>query len=232
MGGSVAIGARYADGEVVCFSGYTNYLTSWLKSARIVVNRDESVVRDFIKEHVSPNEIAPLSPMGYGLVFVDFKDGYFLSMQGFTGFESFSDIEASGLVSQDRGRNFKEFALAGRISSVRHDIVPLDNGEITNTAMINGEDDLNAILEIIRNRQSESIYERTTWFEFDIIFEPTMTLIDFGENGSESSHAFLAKLKEIGIPIDDGTQACWDEWIQEELNDEAFDAGVEEETED
>ncbi len=218
MGGSVAIGVRFSSGKIDCYSGWTSDI-SQLKVREIIVDRSESIFLHIMKElRNDEHSQSFLAPEGYGLFFIDFKDGHILSMQGYTDFGSFMDYDLTrNMFGADCKENFIDLVLAGRVMSVRRDIVPIDNLEVEFSSLINGQNEIEAIIKIIKEQKTE---EQSTWFHFPIIFEPTMTYIDFGDHGSKPSIAFLEKLKEIGVPINDESQALWDVWIKEASDDE------------
>ncbi len=224
MGGSVAIGVRFSSGKIDCYSGWTSDI-SQLKIREIIVDRSESIFLHIMKElRNDEHSQSFLAPEGYGLFFIDFKDGHILSMQGYTDFGSFMDYdltESDRRPPHDRRQeNFIDLVLAGRVMSVRRDIVPIDNLEVEFSSLINGQEEIEAIIKIIKEQKPLKTEEQSTWFHFPIIFEPTMTYIDFGDHGTKPSIAFLEKLKEIGVPINDESQALWDVWIKEASDDE------------
>ena len=214
MGGSVGTAFRFANGEVVCLELWTNILPTFLKSKNIIVDKNEDVVRNFIKDEVeneSPH--ISLAPYGYGLIVIDFQKNAFLSMQGYATFNSFSSIEANGKADKDRAENFMALVEAGRIESVRS--IFEDNKETEHhTRMIESREQAEQVLDLARQTVESNPFNIKTWYNFKIIFEPTMEFHEFEET-AEGARKFRQKLIDLDFKLDDEANTSWNDFISE-----------------
>lgn len=214
MGGSVSTAFRFANGDVDCLELWTNPLPRFLKSKNIIVDKNEDMVRDFIKENEEiGNDHIPLAPSGYGLNVIDFQKNVFLTMQGHADFNWFSSIEANGKADKDRAENFMALAEAGRIECVRS--IFEDNKETErHTLMIESREQVAQVLDLARQIVDSNPFSVKAWYNFRIIFEPTMEFREFAET-AEGARQFRQKLIDLGFVLDDEANAIWDNFISE-----------------
>ena len=222
MGGSVSTAFRFADGKVDCLELWTNPLPRFLKSKNIIVDKNEDMVRDFIKENEEiGNAHIPLAPLEYGLNVIDFQKNVFLTMQGHANFNWFSSLEANGKADKDRAENFMALVEAGRIECVRS--IFDDNKETTKetTLMIESREQAEQVLALARQTVDSNPFRVKAWYNFRIIFEPTMAFQEFAET-AEGARQFRQKLIDLGFVLDDKANAIWDNFISEyeEYDDE------------
>lgn len=103
MGGSIAIAARFNDGQTICVDGWTNFMP------RMIINEttfsgDDAIVRETLLEvagHSAYEGPQPFQKSGYGMVAIDFIEREIHSLQGYTNFNSKTlnqllDINATG----------------------------------------------------------------------------------------------------------------------------------------
>lgn len=103
MGGSIAIAARFNDGQTICVDGWTNFIPNMVMNA-ITLSGDDSIVRRTLlkaAEHENYDGPQPLRAHGYGIVVIDFVAREIHSMQGYTSFghkmlSQLLDLNASG----------------------------------------------------------------------------------------------------------------------------------------
>lgn len=103
MGGSIAIAARFNDGQAVCVDGWTNFIPRMVMNATTLSGND-AVVREMLIEvaaHPSYAGVQPFRPRGYGIVVIDFVAREIHSRQGYTSFtdktlNQLLDLGASG----------------------------------------------------------------------------------------------------------------------------------------
>jgi hypothetical protein len=88
MGGSIAIAARFNDGEAICIDGWTNFIPRMVMND-VTLSGDDSVVRATLMEaaaHEAYSGPRPFGEHGYGIVVIDFVSRMIHSKQGYTGF--------------------------------------------------------------------------------------------------------------------------------------------------
>ncbi len=219
MGGTVALAVRYADGETVCCTTWTNPLPHTLKSKAVLVDKDEAFMRAFIEENLSVtemdgvtkmHELIPLAPCGYGLNLIDFKTGNFLTMQGHCHFDSFSDIEATGSVVPERTRNFLDLCEAGCMKLIRLDKLEGRRGYMKTEAMIKDADEAAKIAKIVRDNSRGNFGAAThsgIYYSFEVVGTP-MRVIDF-EDGRSGLPKLKRKVRALGFEIDSEANKLW-----------------------
>lgn len=208
MGGSVGTAFRFANGEVACLELWTNVLPAFLKSKNIIVDKNEDVVRNFIKDEVENENLdIPLAPFDYGLIVIDFQKNVFLTMQGYATFNSFSSVDATGT------KNLMELAEAGRIECVRsiyEGTKKIDHHAI----MIESREQAKQAIDLARQTVESNPFSIKNWYNFNIIFEPTMEFHEFQET-ADGAKKFRQKLIDLDFKLDDEANTSWDDFISE-----------------
>lgn len=103
MGGSIAIAARFNDGQTICVDGWTNFIPRMVMNDA-TLSGDDAVVRQTLLEvasHPSYSGPQPFREHGYGMVVIDFVGRTIHSKQGYTSFDrktlaQMLDINATG----------------------------------------------------------------------------------------------------------------------------------------
>lgn len=103
MGGSIALAARFNDGETICVDGWTNFMPRMIKNGT-TLSGDDAIVREVLMDvarHESYAGPQRFGADGYGIVVIDFIAREIHSMQGYTSFDRPSlnqllDINATG----------------------------------------------------------------------------------------------------------------------------------------
>jgi hypothetical protein len=229
MGGAVAFATRFSNGEVGCMDVWTNPLPYLIKTKQVMLDRDEDAVRTHYKEcrevmerdGTPMHEDAPLAPLGYGLVVLDFKANVLLSMQNYTGFDNFSELEACGHADDDKFESFLAFCEAGQIEMTRIDYDDAGENVISKlSSKIKDAEEGRAIAKLISDmihkhwHRSDENARRLTWYRFKIVgnqFEQTR----FEDHSSLGARQFRTKMKQLGFQFDRPAQRTWREWIKE-----------------
>jgi hypothetical protein len=90
MGGSIAIAARFKDGQAICIDGWTNFIPAMIMNETTLSGDDSIVRRDLLKAATIPSYDGPqpFRASGYGIVVIDFVTLEIHSMQGYTNFRN------------------------------------------------------------------------------------------------------------------------------------------------
>lgn len=200
MGGSIAIAARFNDGETICLEGWTNY------TPRMIINGDtlsgdDTTVRRILGEVMALPDFAgpqPFRAIGYGMIVVDFVARQIHSLQGYTSFDhkmllQLLDINATGW----RGDTFvnvlsteAEWLLAqGKVRLTHLNGDPIEEEILTRDRAIELLDQESgpAWLQGVRKRHDVMI--NVSPFE----------VFDYGEHGPLTG--MKARLKDAGFPM-------------------------------
>jgi len=231
MGGPVAFATRFSNGDVVCMDVWTNPLPYLIKTKAVLLERNEQVVRNHYQECRGVMELdgvtpmhtdVPLAPLGYGLIVLDFKTRSLMSMQNYTSFDNFSDLEACGLSDREKYESFLAFCDWGMIEMTRRDYAleheEADLGEVIyqKSAMIENAEEGKKIAEIVKEglqRRWRGGPRQTTFFRFKIKLPFEYTV--FTEFASRGAKDYRSKLKKLGFELDRPAQKLWREWIKE-----------------
>lgn len=103
MGGSIAIAARFNDGQAICIEGWTNFIPAMVMNDTTLSGDDRIVRETLLKAAAVEHYGGPvqLRKSGYGIVVLDFPSREIHSIQGYTSFTrrmlgQLVDINASG----------------------------------------------------------------------------------------------------------------------------------------
>jgi hypothetical protein len=218
MGGQIAVAFRFADASVECYEVWTNPMPVWLKSREVIVDKDESYVRAYINECVAAGDpVIPLAPSGYGLVVIDFLKGQFMSMQGYTSFDTISNIEASGLINSEKNGNYLKLAEARRVIAIRREIKNRSFTGEEHRLLIPDLQTARAMMGLAALSARSFGDEDYEMVDFEIVFEPTFTYTDLEEYSG--TREYLTRLRELDFHIDAATEALWEERIKEYEDD-------------
>src|ERR1700744_2030870 len=110
MGGSVAVAIRKRNGEIICRDRWTNSTPFYFKSLRMREG-DEAFVQEYLDLAKDKKDAphVPLAPLGYGLVVIDYVTNHMLSMQGYSSYDQFTELDAFGPIRDtDEKASFQE----------------------------------------------------------------------------------------------------------------------------
>lgn len=223
MGGYVALGFRFADGEVVCYETYTNHLPLWLKSKEVLVDQDESYIKDYIAKALVeyPDDsftVVPLAPSNYGLVFYDFKALKIHNRQSYFGPMNFFDVDViSSEVSRER---ILKFAEVGAISVAYWD--PKKN-TYANPMRLNNREEGISFANLLQD-QTQAYYREAfsgknvsrASCSCRLYVDSKMRFID---HENDEWLAYMDDLIDDGIDIPKEAQEIWEGWNARDLED-------------
>lgn len=201
MGGSIAIAARFNDGQAICVDGWTNFIPNMIMN-ETTLSGDDSVVRETLLEVAGHENYAgpqPFRSRGYGIVVIDFQSREIHSKQGYTTFgdkflNQLLDINASGwkdgvfvnVISDQMGSLLD----AGRVMHVGSYDEPKEPVVLDRAA---------ALVMLDRDHASFMRGGMTKYERLAIRTDP-FAVIDHPEDGGLK--AMKDRLSETGFPLD------------------------------
>lgn len=198
MGGSVAIAARFNNGDAICIEGWTNYMP-WMIINDTTFSGDDSIVRKTLLETVGGEyygDPLPLRKSGYGIVVIDFITREIHSIQGYCSFGTrwigqlveINECRWEGdEFVQPLSKEGKSLVDAGRIYASRMPGEPEEHITTERAVEI-----LKKNAKILRGSEKE---------EYQSIRINTAPFVvhDYGEDASITP--IKARLKETGFPL-------------------------------
>ena len=205
MGGSVAVAIRKKSGEVICKEGWTNDTPYWFKNVRMR-NGDEEWIDAYLST-LSGDSDLPLSPEGYGLTVIDFVTNHFLTMQGYCGYDNFSELDGFGSMKEEMNKVFREQAEAGLLTAkifLRNEKTPILEYLPAETAMERAK----AIYDVLWDRKYNEQEREYSYVSFLIDMKP-MIYMHYGDPSTSSCQKFRSKLIELGFNLTIEDEAGW-----------------------
>lgn len=205
MGGSIAIAARFNNGETICVDGYTNFLPNMIVN-NTTLSGDDSIVRKTlmeVAEHQNYSGPQPFRVIEYGIVVIDFIAHRIHSMQGYTNFtrrytNQLFDFNKSGW----RDGKFVHVISEQSETLLNNDRVYVVNGEdvertlLTRDRLISEAEDHTArTLEYWRTGENPPA---SLFTEIEIVTDP-FEVIEYPEGTSLA--AMKQALREVDFPL-------------------------------
>lgn len=207
MGGSIAIAARFNDGQAICIDGWTNFIPRMVMNAT-TLSGDDSVVRSMLMEAAAhPSYAGPctLRGHGYGMFVIDFVDRTIHSKQSYTSFgekflNEFLDLKQTGWREGPDGPHFVQVLSesggslidAGRVAKSSIDREPCPSEKL----------DRAMILEMLRQDFVAFFSEAPKTFIGVTVDMAPFVVIDYPDDGT--LNAMKDHLREAGFPMTKG----------------------------
>lgn len=200
MGGSIAIAARFNDGQAICVDGWTNFIPNMVMNAA-TLSGDDRIVRDNLMECAQLSSYGgpqPFRAHGYGIVVIDFVAREIHSMQGYTGFRHKILLQLSNM----KKSGWQGMKYVNVLSSEAEGL--LDAGRISVTRR-GGEDcepellDRKKALKLLDADTRASMTGATPSFIELTIDTAPFKVVDYEEGGSLT--AMKKRLAEVGFPM-------------------------------
>ena len=200
MGGSIAIAARFNDGQAICIDGWTNFIPDMVMNATTLSGEDR-VVRDTMLEaaaHPTYDGPQPFRAYGYGIVVIDFVAREIHSMQGYTNFTNkmllqLIDMRKTGWqgmkyvnVLSAEGKGLLE---AGRVTVTERNGKPCEPEKLT----------AETALKLLDADARATMNGATPSYAMLTIDTAPFTVIEYPEGGSLT--AMKKRLAEVGFPM-------------------------------
>ncbi len=202
MGGAIAVGFRFPNGEVKVQERSTNTIPYWFNNIRLF-NFDEDYINKYRSALRDDSHDLPLAPYGYGLILVDYMTNNLLGMQGYTGLGFRDPVHLHpNFCDADDKAVYRELLLQGRISVRRYK----DNRTITDEPPFPKEMSIEQLMTIANQLRVSPDYVR-----FKIDFSP-LHIINFGEGSAEECDKFLDKLYDLKFDISDSDLEGWKDY--------------------